>query len=547
MTKQTSDHRGNSSRGAADDPRPLPGRRITVSAMSSFLAIFCLGAVLIAPSQAQEGAQAAAVAEFSVTQHAIGIAGETLDYTATTGVVEVATRDEKARGEVFFTAYTRDGASAQTRPVTFVFNGGPGAASAYLHLLALGPRILALGAEGTIPPPPARLVENPQTWLSFTDLVFIDPIGTGFSQATPPEDAESRDGGAERFWDLERDLDAVAEFIRLHLTRSQRWQSPKFLVGESYGGFRAAALPARLADHPGIRLNGVVLVSPVLEFNYLEFGAYRLQPWASILPAYAATARYHGKTEGSRDVESLAAEVEAFASGAYLPWLLQDEIGEDDPEFATLVRYLGLPESEVARMQGRVSRTTFAKMLLRDSRQVISLYDSTIAGPDPHPGSSRLRGQDPVLDGLTAPLTTAFNSYIRDELAYETDRAYRVLNPEVSRNWNWQSGGRARPRAPGAADSLKEAMALNRGLKVFIVHGHYDLVTPPLASRLVVQQMRLAPALRRNLTFETYAGGHMPYTHESARAALFEDARSFFRDAVPERADTAPVDSSTGQ
>lgn len=490
-------------------------------------------------SATSQKTQSVAEKSLSVTRHTIEIESRRLEYTATAGTVEVEVKRPNARGRVFFVAYTMDDVDPGKRPITFIFNGGPGAASAYLHLLALGPRIVALADDGTIPRPPARIVDNPLTWLKFTDLVFIDPVGTGFSQAVKARDNEKardrekdREADASRLWSVTQDLEAISEFIRLHLTQTQRWRSPKFLAGESYGGFRAASLAKRLASLPGVRLNGIILISPLLEFSQQQFNSYRLLPWASLLPVYAATALHHAKLGAPGEVEKVLAEVEAFSMGEYLLWLANEDAPEGGDVPRKLARYLGLSRDLVVQHRGRIPRSVFAKELLRDSRRILSLYDGTVTGIDPHPETPTMRADDPILEGLIAPLTSAFNSYVRGELGYETGLPYLVLNPEVSRKWDWTSGTRTRRGAVGAADSLKEAMSLNPDLMVLVAHGSYDMVTPYLSTKFTVRQMALDPAIRSNLIFKTYEGGHMLYTHAAARTTFYKDAGEFYKAAT---------------
>lgn len=517
-----------------------PARLSRTARIPAFLAavLFCIG--FAAAQAAEEGASAASQAMRSlaempvaVTHHTIRMGGRSLAYTAKAGTLEVALENGKARARVFFVEYTADSAGSATRPVTYVFNGGPGAASAYLHLLAFGPRIVALEDDGEIPPAPVRMIDNPSTWLAFTDLVFMDPAGTGFSEAVG-DGGEEQAGkaNAKPFWSVGRDLDAIAEFMRLHLTRTRRWSALKFVAGESYGGFRAAALSKRLAARPGIRLNGVVLISPVLEFSQLRFSPYRLLPWAGVLPSYVATARYHGKRAADGDLRRTMAEAEAFARGDYLSWLASGAPADGSDVPGRLAHDFGLPRDLIVRHRGRIPRQVFAKQLLRQTGRIISLYDGTISAIDPHPAAAGLHADDPVLDRLTAPLTAAFSRYVRDRLGFKTERPYRVLNPNVSRGWDWASGRGGRQARLGTADRLKEAMTANPALKVFVVHGVYDIVTPYFATKLIVRDMALDPTIRPNLTFRTYEGGHMLYTHAATREALYRDAREFYRSAT---------------
>jgi carboxypeptidase C (cathepsin A) len=476
-----------------------------------------------------EGAPARAVSQKEVD----GESGK-IRYAATADTFTIALEDVEAKGSIFYVAYTAaDGGQSGKRPVTFVVNGGPGAASAYLHLLALGPRIAPLGGDGGIPPPPVEIRDNRQTWLSFTDLVFIDPVGTGYSRSLKPGD-----DGEKSFWRLNRDLDALVEFIRLYLTCEKRQLSPVFVAGESYGGFRTASLPKPLADDIGLRLNGVILISPVLEFSFLDFDAYQPLSWALILPSYAATALYHGKSSLKRapgqELAAVLSPVEEAATGAFLTWLARGSdtaAAKGSSTLADVSGFLGLPEEFVLRHYGRISRQAFSKRLLQDSNRFVSLYDGSVTGIDPYPADQSRHLDDPVLDPLTTLLGRTFGAYAEGELGYRAAKIYRVLNHRVSRNWEWMSGRRSQG-FQGAADDLKEAMSLNPNLQVLVAHGYYDLVTPYLATSYTIRQMALDDAIRPNLVEKIYEGGHMLYTHDAARAALYKDAQALYRRAL---------------
>jgi carboxypeptidase C (cathepsin A) len=468
----------------------------------------------------------------AVTAHEIQATDGKLAYTAKASSFAVSLPDADAEGDMFYVAYDAKRAEPpRTRPLTFVVNGGPGAAAAYLHLLALGPRIARLGPAGAIPPPPVTLDDNPFTWLSFTDLVFIDPVGTGYSRAT--------EDGAKPFWQFNKDLDSLVAFIRLYLTCEKRWESPIFLAGESYGGFRTASLPGLLASEIGLRLNGLILISPVLEFSFQDFDTYQPMPWALILPSYAATALAHEKSslgnDGGRPLGEVLAPVEDIATGEFLTWLVRGGPPREPATVALLTKiagFLGVSEDFVSLHRGRISRHKFARTLLQDTNRYVSVYDGTVDAIDPYPSSSSSRGEDPVLTPLTALLGRAFPTYARDELAYVTEGTYRVLNSEVSRRWEWMSGRRTRQGYQGAADGLKEAMSLAPHLQVLVAHGYYDLVTPYLATSYTIRQMALDEAIRPNLVERIYEGGHMLYTHEKARIALYRDADALYRRAL---------------
>jgi carboxypeptidase C (cathepsin A) len=473
----------------------------------------------------------------STTRHRMEVRGESLSYTAVAGRLPLRI-DGLHKANIFFVSYRRDdtGVAVEDRPVTFVFNGGPGAASAYLHLGALGPQRLVFEDDGAIPPAPARLADNHETWLTFTDLVFVDPVGTGYSRRV-----DGSRGTQSPFWETQEDLRSLAEFIRSYLTLNNRRLSPVFLAGESYGGFRAASLADTLTTDVGVGLNGVVLISPVLEFSLMYGDDYSLLPWALLLPAYAATALAHDQVDFAEDTDELAQTlkaVEAFSLSAYLSGLAEGDRLDSEARatlYQEIARYTGLPVDLVERYRGRVPRDVFAKQVLAPEARIVSLYDGSIAGIDPRPESARRTGHDPILQGLTAPLTSTLVAYVRETLGYQSDLRYELLNQTVFQAWQWRRDGRSQGYL-GAADELKAAMSLNRHLKALITHGYHDLVTSYFASHYVVDQMALDPEIRANLKVATYSGGHMFYTRSDARRRFAEDAAAFYRSAIIARA-----------
>ncbi|HEX6978484.1 MAG TPA: peptidase S10 [Alphaproteobacteria bacterium] len=500
-----------------------------------------------APAPAQEGtagqpaaATASARAETqpnaAVTEHAIEVDGVRLVYTATVAALPVADGNGTTKAYIYYTSYVAKDDSAG-RPLTFVFNGGPGASSAYLHLGALGPRRVALNDDGTAPVPPATTTANPSTWLSFTDLVFVDPVGTGFSR---PVQVDGKTVPNDAFWGVDEDVEWSARFIRRYLSDTKRWNAPKFLVGESYGGFRVAKLADTLPTRYGIGLNGIVMISPALEFGLFR-GDDRFTLWPAVLrlPSLAAVAWRHGRAgTGERSDEArdrFLTEVEAFSLKEMLPALAQGGMLPADAReavYGRIAAYTGLALDTVARADGRVSRETFIKELLAGDRRVIGRYDGSVSIPDPNPAEPRFRDTDPTLGGLTAPFLTAMNAYLRNELGFVADAPYVLLNSSTSANWNWGSAQRGGTNV-GSGDDLRSAMASNRALRVLIAHGRFDLVTPYFASIHVVNQIKLDPARRKDLTVRLYDGGHMMYLHKAERTRLFEDARAFFAASVP--------------
>jgi carboxypeptidase C (cathepsin A) len=482
-------------------------------------------ALLLALAFAPIGIPAAAVELDPVsTRHELALPDGALAYRAVAETLPVRDAAGEATAQVAVISYLAEGAEPGTRPVTFVFNGGPGASSAYLHLGALGPRVLSTGPDGGVPAPPARLRDNPDTWLAFTDLVFIDPVGAGYSRATDP----GSDAG-KAFWSVSGDRDSLAEVIRLWLTRNARWQSPKFLAGESYGGFRAALVARTLLDEQGVALNGLVLISPALEFSTITTGPADVLPWALMLPSMVASARAQGRGEAGPPIE----EVERWALTDYLTGIAA--IGPSGPGPASEVvdrvaGLLGLERDLVRRYHGRVPAWVFAERLLGDTGYALSLYDGAQAGPDPQPGRS---GPDPQLEATRAPFSTAYNAYVRNELQLDTEVPFRLLDERPSRNWNWE-GARGGPgRMDGAMDDLAEVMALTPGIGVLVVHGRTDMVTPYMASRWLLDRIDLPEEIRAHASLEVLDGGHMMYLIPEQRKALGAAAAEFYRERTP--------------
>lgn len=489
--------------------------------------------LLVCPASGQESPNAPRPAEGVLrllpepvtSRHKLDLGGRSLDYIATAGTLPLRDGKGEVTAEIFHVAYLLDPAAAQ-RPVTFVFNGGPGAASAFLNLGAMGPRALAFGEGGGFLAPPARLVDNPDTWLEFTDLVFVDPVGTGYSRA-----ADEGEAARDRFFGVRQDASAMAAFIRLWLARAGRTLSPLFLVGESYGGFRAALLTQLLPEESGLAPSGAVLVSPALEFSLLRGGDdHLLAPWAVTLPSMAAT---HLERQGAQDAQDLAramAEAERLARGDYLLALARGPGAFTAELEATLARLTGLPIGIVRESRGRVAVSRFVREYARSQARVLSPYDGTIDGPDTDPGSVRSGAPDPVLDRAVPAWTTAFVGHVREELGYRTDVTYRLLAGDVGSHWDYGTTP-SRQGYAGALDALQAGRALNPALELLVVHGRTDLVTPYFGSRYLLDQM--APlAGAAPVAFEVYAGGHMFYTRAAARQAFTADARRLYERAA---------------
>ena len=451
----------------------------------------------------------------SVTHHQFNVGAASVDFTVTAATLPLTDDKGERRAGMFHVAYTRDGADPDRRPITFVFNGGPGASSAYLHLGALGPRIVAFGADGTMPAPAAKLVDNPDHWLDLTDLVFVDPVGTGYSRPV---------GDGKRYWGVAEDLESIASFIDRYLTATGRRGSPKYLVGESYGGFRAARLPEVLAENHNVTVAGLFLVSPVLEFSLINGDALALLPDVLRLPSYAAVRL---EQSGTATAEALV-RVERFALGPYLTALAATP--RDDAALRALYpevsRLTGVPESAIAQYDGRVPLGLFVKEARRSDKLLISRYDGSATAPDPYPESNRTRG-DALFDGLRAVLAGAMTDYLAQSLGVQTDLPYRLSNGQAVRQWNWRSGMGGREGYAGAADSLREVLASNRSFKVAIAHGMTDLVTPYMTSRYVIDHLPASLTTGR-ITLSLHPGGHMMYLRAISRAGLHADAARLY-------------------
>ncbi len=480
----------------------------------------------------------------SITSHTFQAGDTKFDYKATAASITVYDKQSKPMGQIFYIAYTMEQRGGRPRPLTFVFNGGPGAASAYLHLSALGPQRVVFNADGTVPPMPARIVDNPKSWLDFTDLVFVDPVGTGYSRELRYDKSSKKDGEDRRksesssntsprakAWGIEEDIVSLSHFIRAYLTEENRWLSPVYLVGESYGGFRVARLSKRLQSKFGIAPTGLILISPVLDFSFIRGNERNLWPWVSLLPSYAAVAAIHERSNEinyrSGDPRSALAEVERVALSDYLGGLAAGSFEQDWLE--QISKLIGLDKDILLRGMGRVPSVHFAKALLADQRRMLSLYDGSITLVDSEPAESLLIGSDFYLQQLNAPLTAAFNNYVRNRLNFKTDIPFLLLNEEVYASWNWRSGIRGQQGFVEALSDLKEAMSLNPAMRTQIMHGVFDLVTPYYASEMMIKQMALDPLISNNIQLKVYHGGHMPYLHQKTLDSMFEDARRFYK------------------
>ncbi len=480
----------------------------------------------------------------NTTEQTFTVGDYTIQYTAS-AEWQTLFEQEKPVAEMFHVAYLAETERGLNRPLTFIFNGGPGAASAYLHLGALGPKRIQFGDQGTLPKPPVKIVDNLESWLSFTDLVFIDPIGTGFSRVLPQPESEGKSDEKAidkpegvKFWEVDRDLNALGEFIQRFLSRRKRWLSPIFIAGESYGGFRVARLARKLQQEFGVGLSGAILISPALEFSLLGGDDYTLTTWATLFPSLAAAAVQHDRSKwsgepGDWSVHLLAAET--FARKTFLPFLAMGGMvsrEERQAVYEQIAQFVGLPVSIVERQAGRIDLEVFSRELLRDRARIVGLYDASIVAIDPFPDRVTYQGIDPTLDGLDRLFTAAINSHLRDTLGVETDLTYHLLNLETFKAWKFNLKGDFKQGFIGAVDDLRVGMTLNPNMQVYITHGFFDLVTPYFASNYLADSMRLDPEIRSNLMLRHYPGGHMFYTWAASRCDWFDEMKSFYQRAI---------------
>lgn len=468
-----------------------------------------------------------------------------IDYTASARWL-VLRKKEKPAAEIFSVSYVAVG-GAEDRPVTFVFNGGPGASSAYLHMGAVGPQRVDLPPDGSLPEMPPRLVQNESSWLAFSDLVFVDPVGTGFSRVIENEksdDAKDKNDKKDdstdpkEYFGEKRDLESLCEFMGRWLSGHGRWGSPVFIAGESYGGYRVGRLVRMLQESAGIGLNGAILISPALEISTLNPTDYDVLGWIDTLPTMAAAAVHHGRSRvfaSGTALDQVLSEAEAFATADYASYLTRGASMPTEERERILTRLadlLGLPLDLVVRAEGRITIRTFSRELLRDQRKVLGLYDATITVTDPFPDRDSFTGPDPTLSGSTPAYTMAVNRLLRSEIGVETDREYTVLSYEVNTAWKIDTEQHAFMPPPGATDDFRYGMSLNPHLKAFITHGRYDLVTPYYSSDRLRNLMRLDPEMAERLTVRHFGGGHMFYAWEASRHELTEAIASFVADAT---------------
>ena len=445
--------------------------------------------------------------KLSETTHQVVIDGQRIEYKAVAGTMALTEDDEDAKASVFYIAYLRtEVKDPAKRPLTFSFNGGPGSSSVWLHLGLLGPRRVLMDSVGNAPAPPYELVDNEYSLLDKTDLVFIDPVSTGYSRAAEGEEAK-------QFHGVQEDIKSVGEFIRLYTTKNERWASPKFLIGESYGTTRAAGLSGYLQNKHGMFLNGIMLVSSILDFQTARFTGGNDMPYILFFPTYTATAWYHKRLapDLQNDLQGALKESEEFALGEYASALLKGDALSDSARQSVIkkiARLTGMTEKYVGQTNLRIQIFRFTKELLRDQRRTVGRLDSRFVGID-EDAAGESNDYDPSYSNILGAYSTTLNDYVRRELEFKSDLPYQILTGKVH-PWNY---GKYKNRYVYVAETLRQAMTKNPNLKVYIANGYYDLATPYLATRYTFDHLGLDKSLRGNINMKYYEAGHMMYIH----------------------------------
>lgn len=476
----------------------------------------------------------------SVTHHKINLGGREIRYTATTGTLVLseesekegeeagAWEGEKPKAEIFIVAYTRDDVQDHARrPLTFSFNGGPGSSSVWMHLGLLGPKRVVMDEQGQPTPPPYTLTTNEHSLLEHSDLVFIDPVSTGYSRAVRGEKAKA-------FHDFKKDIESVGNLIRLYVTRNRRWHSPKFLIGESYGTTRAAGLATYLQEQHGMYLSGIMFVSSVLDFQTLRATPGNDLPHSLYLPSFTATAHYHKKLPEAlqqKPLREVLDEVEAFVMERYTLALMRGSAlpKEERREIVSqLAHYTGLEEAYIEHCDLRIDIMRFVKELLRDEKRTVGRLDSRYKGIDRDAAGETFE-YDPSHAAIQGTYTATLNHYVRTELEFKSDRTYEILK-SLYRDWRYRD---FENQYVSVSDGLRKAMSMNPHLRVHVANGYYDLATPYFASEYTFNHLSLDESLRGNVSMSYYPAGHMMYVQLESLAKLKQALSSFIGEALP--------------
>jgi carboxypeptidase C (cathepsin A) len=460
------------------------------------------------------------------TEHTAAIAGKEVEYQATAGMLALKSEDLKTQAEMFFIAYTVEPEEGRQRPITFCFNGGPGSSSVWLHLGMLGPKRIALPDDAQPLPPPYKLQNNPYSMLDVTDLVFIDPVSTGYSRAA--EDVKKSE-----FHGYEEDIRSVAQFIYDYTTRFERWGAPKFVCGESYGGLRAAGLSGYLRDRYRMELNGILVISGVIDFQTLRFSEGNDLPFVLFLPSYAATAWYHKALSPAiqdLSLKQLVARAKRFAEQEYAPALFKGTSIEED-EFDRVARQYarltGLSADYVKEARLRVSMGRFGKELLRKRQRTVGRFDSRYTGID-RDAAGETYEFDASGAAIFGPFSATLNDYMRRDLKFQDEHVYEILTGKVH-PWSYR---RFEGEYVDASETLRQSMTANPYLKLFVACGYYDLATPLFGMDYTLNHLELPKERRKNVTVKYYEAGHMMYIYEPALKKLRSDLAAFYKTAV---------------